>query len=68
MKKFKECDKLTLEDIKEVFHDNNNCRRGINENTTVKPEIKNGMAVFNSMEEVELYYGGRIMTLDEFFK
>lgn len=69
MRKFKEGDNLTLEDVKQAMNEAKIAGRVmINENAGVKPEIKNGVAFFNSIEDAEKYYGGTIMSLEEAFK
>lgn len=68
MKKFKEGDVLTLEDVKESMQELERIgRRKINENT-VKPTVRNGALFFDSIEEAERYYGGPLRTVDEVFK
>ena len=67
MRRFKEGDVLTLEDVKTVFAE---CKVGKRTplNEGVQPIIKNGVAFFDSIEDVEKYYGEEIMTVEEYFK
>ena len=69
MKKFIEGDKLTLEDVKAAIRESENAGRiMVNESADVKPVFKDGIAYFNSVEDVEKYYGGTVKPLEEVFK
>lgn len=69
MRKFVKGDNLTLDDVQQAIRESEIAgRRTINENVGVKPIIKNGVAIFNSIEDAEKYYGGKILPLEEAFK
>lgn len=69
MRRFKEGDILTLEDVKKSFAEiEAECSQILNEakKSNVRPTIENGCEVFDSFEDMEKYYGGPICTLEEF--
>lgn len=69
MKKFVEGDNLTLDDVKQAIHESETAGKlTVNENVGVKPIFKNGVAIFDSIEDAERYYGGKIMPLEEAFR
>lgn len=69
MRKFVEGDNLTLDDVRQAIHESETAGKFIvNENVGVKPIFKNGVAIFDSIEDAEKYYGGKIMPLEEAFK
>lgn len=71
MRRFKEGDILTLEDVKKSFAEiEAKCSQILDrgKNSNVKPTIENGCEVFDSFEDMEEYYGGPIRTLEEFIR
>lgn len=68
MRKFVEGDKLTLEDVRQVIREAEAAgQMTINKDPSVRPIIKNGVAIFNCIEDAEKYYGSKILTLEEAF-
>lgn len=67
MRRFKEGDELTLEDVEQSIREAEEVGRRIITDNTVKFTIKNGVKIFDSFEDMERYYGGPIRTVEEVF-
>ena len=68
--KFLPGDELTIEDVEESFRIAEECakRFAVNENCGVNPIIENDCLVFDSLEDAEKYFGGKLKTIDEVFR
>ena len=67
---FKPGDKITIEDVRELFRHAEEVAKQYapDEDCRVKYDIEDGCMVFDSMEDAEKYFGGPFKDIDEAFK
>ena len=69
MRKFKEGDELTLEDVRRSFREINNPKGLLKESIDLSrfPIDEDGARVFNSFEEYDAAYGGTVAFEETFY-